>query len=104
MFDINKIKRIAKEIGVEVNPLDATGKSGLYFRNESGQLQKWDAIAEFGLNKMTAQRSNQSNNFFDKDFYITKNSDLVKTPYNNKARYYLTQIKSHKATIITEAA
>ncbi|WP_196231876.1 hypothetical protein [Staphylococcus delphini] len=74
MFDINKIKKVAKEIGVEVNPSDAKAKNGLYFRNESGQLQKWDAIAEYGLDKLTAQYTNQYNTFFDKDFYNTKNS------------------------------
>ncbi|HCU0866305.1 TPA: hypothetical protein OUF93_002692, partial [Staphylococcus aureus] len=49
MFDINKVKRIAKEVGVEVNPLEAMGRKGLFFRNENGQLEKWDAITELGL-------------------------------------------------------
>lgn len=69
MFDINKVKRIAKEVGVEVNPFRSNGQKRFVFRNENGQLEKWDAITELGLKDNNTQHSNYYSNFLTKVLY-----------------------------------
>ncbi|HCZ0840797.1 TPA: hypothetical protein O2J82_001978 [Staphylococcus aureus] len=104
MFDINKVKRIAKEVGVEVNPLEAIGRKGLFFRNENGQLEKWDAITELGLKDNNTQHSNYYSNFFDKSFYTNKVHGFNKSPYRNTQSNYSMNEKINKQTLISEAA
>lgn len=105
MFDINKIRKIAQEVGVDINPQEVNGRKGLFFRNKNGQLEKWDAITEFGLNEITPQRSYHYNNFFNKDFYEIKENEFNKSPYNsNKQSDYSTHKKYNGQALITEAA
>lgn len=65
MFDMNKIKQVAKAVGVEVNPPEANGQKGLFIRNLKGELEKWDAMRDFGLENKKSQSISQS-------FYVKK--------------------------------
>ena len=56
MFDINKVKRIAKEVGVK-QTLEAMGRKGLFLEMK-WSARKWDAITELGLKDNNTQHSN----------------------------------------------
>lgn len=103
MFDIIKIKQIAKAVGVEVDPPDAKGQNGLFIRNKKGELEKWDAMSDFGLTKNKAQKSCPS--FFNKQLFAPKNDIFTDSLYINEHKYCYSMVKeNNKQTLISEAA
>lgn len=107
MFDLNKIIEIAEEVGVEVNSQPVESESGLYFRNKNGNLEKWDAISEFGQSKENPQDAQHFSNYFEKKFYTNQISKSMKTVYKttNKLKDdFASEYNTVKQPIILEAA
>lgn len=48
-YDLEKVKEIAREVGVEVNPPELQGQHGLFVRNIEGEIEKWDVLSEFRM-------------------------------------------------------
>ncbi|WP_462211401.1 hypothetical protein [Staphylococcus hominis] len=102
MLDVNKLNKIAKKFGVEVNPKNLDHKTGIYYRNSENELVEWNVIQEFKLNNS----SNYLNNFFDKDFYVNKINKNINSPYVNDKKENSTILSKQyfNKTLISEAA
>ncbi|UXR71070.1 MULTISPECIES: hypothetical protein [unclassified Staphylococcus] len=78
---MEKVKAIARNVGVEVNPPELKGQCGIFIRNEKGEIEKWDAINEFKSFRILSQ--NFCHTYFNKQFYNNDNKLNTQTPYTS---------------------